>query len=1202
MSEFSPLSVTGLTLSGTHLIEASAGTGKTYNITRLYLRILLEKKLSVQQILVMTYTNAATEEIRGRIADTLREAQSFWQACHSCEDAGGDISSVDGDPDFHVLYQRTPGESGLALIKAALLELDDAAVFTIHGFCNRVLSQLAFSSGSSMTLTLDNDTHALYLTAASDYLRSISQQKEKFTLLASRGWQIPDALLHKFMGAIAHNGQLVIPQAGEIETKFAEKKAQILSEFETAFEEVRNHLSANKAFLFDALVNIKKGKDKASREAEWESIEAWLNTAQPVEPEKAVFDFCSRRRTTRNLEARDIMEPLNQLCDKAKSWEAQLEQEKATALNEAALYAVVEEAISFIRQHVEKSKTHLGTINFDDMISLLANRITSPDCELSRRLRALFPVGLIDEFQDTDMQQYHIISNMYPSSQEDTLLMMIGDPKQAIYGFRGGDIFTYLEAGRRATYRWNLGTNWRSTSDMVDAYNRLFYGAPLNQEKSDVFGFGIDYHPVASTPYAKAAKFPLSDSNSDKKALHYAVLKENDDGKSIAKGLAAFHMSIWICGEIQRLLSQAKLGDTPVKPGDIAILVRGGGEASLLQNQLAKAGLSAVYMSNKSSLYESAEAHDLLRVLTGIWQQETMGALTPALGSPLFGLSQETLTSLLYDEDDQAWESTMETVRTLKEMWSKRGVMSVILSLLENHYVQVGDTAERALTNYLHLAESLEKAASRQPHPNQLLLWFARQLVDQSNNDESVQRLESDANLIQIITQHKSKGLEYPIVFVPFATHYKDPAKYGNTLSDVHRYYSDKYAQQVVQVGSTDDALTRVREQGEAEAMRLLYVAITRASHRCYVGMMPTDDASQSAIAQALTGREGGDHIRALEQIIEQTPQHTSVEWVDASWDVSPKHNDIETTTPNLNISVFEGEIYDDWRLYSFTALTRQSKVVKRTHREAEVDEAVISEEQNTAELPFRFSFAKGAASGNLLHDVLEVIDFSEPDWEGEAQTAMKKHGLAEDNQPAFIAWLEEVLQTPLETGDQSAYALQDLAQAHTLREAEFYFPMNTARSFALTKVLQHHRQSLKRDTTSTLPAPTLSSHTLSGMMHGFIDLIFYRDGKYYVADYKSTHLGDNAESYHPEALQFSNQHHLYDLQYLIYSLALHRYLQRHVPDYDFDCHFGGVYYFYLRGMSPDFPTHSGVYFCQLPQLLVEQLDAVFTDDVEVME
>lgn len=1190
MTHSAHLDVASLPLTGRHLIEASAGTGKTFNITRLYLRLMLEKSFNVQQILVMTFTKAATEEIRGRLAATLEEAIAYWQA----RMAGSEPQQR--DPVYAALYDADEPAAALTKLKAAQLEMDEASVYTIHGFCQHVLNLLSFESGAAMQLTLDTDTAELYQQAAEDWIRAMSADEEAYTLLAEQGWHVPTQLLDTFGKAIRGNLTPQVLDEHAIEQDAGKQQLALASAMAPRFTEVRQTMLENEAFILDTLVY--GHKDEVKRTEEWAILLNYLANADIAAPPSEAKQFINGNRYRGKDEIKALFMPLKALFDEVAKAHSGHIKSVEQAREQTAVLKRVAGAFAFIRDHVEAQKRQRNLIDFDDLIRRLADEATNPDSVVAETLRQRFPAALIDEFQDTDAAQYAIVDAVYPKDDEKQVLMMIGDPKQAIYGFRGGDIFTYLKAGREADYRWVMDTNWRSVADMVTAYNRLFHGAPLAEPHADVFGYGIDYQQVRSTSAAKATKTPLSDPDPGRAALTYLQLDAEDQA---TKAQLQQPLSCWVGQEIHRLLREARLGERAVAPSDIAILVRSANEAVIMQRALQNVGLGAVFLSNKRSLFASGQAQDVYRLLDGIWHADSTSTLSACLASPLLGFSHQQIVDLLHQDDDVLWDELMELIALLKQMWQQRGCMTVILYLMQHRYLPGSSEPERELTNYLHLAEVLGREAATHARADQLLLWLHRQLADPERGDELVQRLESDDTLIQIVTQHGSKGLEYPIVFVPFGNDYRDPAKAGNQTAQQFQYYDEHEGGLVLQLGRSFDAIERVQAEGEAEAMRLLYVAVTRAAQRCYIGVAPFKQHQKSPLARALgyTGSDENALSGAIDRVIAEGEGHTAaIRFRECDALIRGRITPHDEVTPQ--VVDFTGSVEDAWRLYSFSMLARQQSVVKQTVRDAEATDAPLvaarlADEKEQA--AFRFTFEKGARAGNLLHDILELADFTEPDWSAASAGPAARFGLPDDASAPLFDWLEDVLAAPLDASGR--LTLAQLPLSATLREAEFYFPVDNLHMAGLNALLSEHRKSLA-SLCEPIAVTDVGRRELDGMMHGFIDLIFEAEGRFYVADYKSTWLGYSHADYHPGALCQNNQQHLYDLQYLIYALALHRYLAQTLHDYDPSRHFGGVYYLYLRGMTAASKQQEGVFYTAISPAMLDALDRLFDNTEQV--
>jgi len=1272
-----------LELNSRHLIEASAGTGKTFNITRLYARLILEKKLSVQEILVMTYTRAATEEIKGRVAAFLLEIHNEWHA--------------EKPSDFtQTLISRVGVEEGDALLTSALLSLDEASIFTIHGFCQRVLKQFAVSLNADLELELVTDSTELMMQGVQDYLRVAIKNEESFTLLSSKNWHIPDNFFNEFRSAIASDLLLTQVTMAQVHLDERANLASQLYAQADFIQQLFNELQQNQTLLFDASVFGHKEENK--RTQEWHALIAWFeriltyirlneskdkaaSTAQLdasnlgsvdyenvdllqllITPQE-MGDFINGNRFRSSPEAKVILEPLKLLRGDIKKWIEQSTKQLEKNSQLTAVLGLVKQGIYAIRERVEVAKKKAHVVLFDDLISVFSNALQSQGTNLLDSIRKQFPVALVDEFQDTDRHQYQILDLLYPKADKNSLLLMIGDPKQAIYGFRGGDIFVYLTAKKDADYVWLMDTNWRSSAPMVTGYNRLFWGHSLQQEQArPVFGFDIDYEVIRSTPLSKAAESPLHDPLGSRTAMTYMLSSDGIDTKGDNDNTKRKKVELeqqvldWSSLEIMRLLGDAKIGENKVVPADIAVLVKDRIEATLVKNSLDAVGLTSVYLSDKTALFSTSQATELYRVLDAILHSTDRSTLVAGANSSLLSRviaknaspseHRKVLAELQGDLMHPEWEKLVVACFEFKEKWAQLGIFSLLLSLIKLNYAPQS-AAERSLTNMMHLAEAMAKNAVLNKLPEQQLAWLSHQIFDHVADEEVQLRLESDANLIKIVTQHGSKGLEYPIVFVPFGNKYKDPRKRKTSTIQHFKYQDMQRAQSIYQLGATHASLDEYAKQDHAEKIRLMYVAVTRAEHRCYLGLVNDISNSESALNSAL-----GLPKESLNSCKSSDPAHSkAIDWMNihvfetnlegsvdgtlhsnnsaVNVDITPVMSSAYQGVTEVAIpSVVEAKLAkrSAWIISSFSNLSRFHKSDNNSYYDvaspnqislhaietpsehnvvsidmradglAGLSSEYASEQTSVNPFAIRYQLEKGADTGNLLHDILEQVDFYSPDWDSAAIVALSKYKALDEKQVlAIFDWLNSCLNTPL----INDFCLADLQAQQTLREAEFYFPMPNLKVRQVAKVLQQYRQHLQKiKGWSALSISMADIPELSGMMHGFIDLIFEHDGKYYVGDYKSTHLGNSSSDYKIEKLHENNQQHLYDLQYLLYSLALHKYLKQQLGDYSFDTHFGGVFYLYLRGMSPEGQIDgesSGVFFDKVDPQYIELLEELFS-------
>jgi exodeoxyribonuclease V beta subunit len=1182
-------------LEGKHLIEASAGTGKTFNITRLYLRLLLEKQLPVEQILVMTFTKDATEELRGRIDSFIRQALNDWDEL------------IVTDKFFTAISQHVDEKSAKIRLRQALLYLDEAAIFTIHGFCKRVLSQHAFASGVAFNAQMETSCQDLVLQACQDWYRVLAKDTPEQFKQVMQFWQNALSFLNQFSKAIGKHNELDVVNADEIEQQFIELVSQAI-----------HNLENNIPLLTQYLIDVKKGSDKEKRQQELDTLLQWLKRLVDdisVANEKMPDGFIDGKRYARSsgkVELLAVFEPVKSVKAELKSL--------AKKINKAKALVIVRQGIYQIRVSIEEQKANANILSFDDLISTLANCLQAGNSNAQTLAQTLFeqyPVALVDEFQDTDPLQFSILEAIY-YHQSKAALYMIGDPKQAIYGFRGGDVFAYLSARKDCDQQWLMDTNWRSTPAMIAGYNRLFYGEAINEKSlnsegnSDVFGYNIPYIPVKASPPAleKYKSSSNADANSDN-ALQFVHFVDEEAKRSVAQSFRPV-MATWCANEIITLLSAPATHNTEqLTSKDIAILVRDGAEARDIKQALENANLPSVFMSNRANLMKSEQTQQLIQLLKGILFVENERYFSAAIACDLLDFHPDKYRKI--QEDELAWQTLKFDFEQLRNEWLYKGFISMALKLMHDHFCISNDNQDRILTNLLHLFEILQTASQRHRQPQELLYWFEQQSRVDDPEVEAELRLESDDNLIRIITQHGSKGLEYPVVFVPFATRHKDPLKFG-VSSVTFIEYHDVNQQLKLSLDGSEHAKEAMANEAYAEAIRLLYVAVTRAERRCYILTTAFDKAEHSPLGRALKWQAQQNIEQSLHQLVIDEPDSISL----VTLSTQENANELIAEYAQLSevshisgeVANFNGKIERDWWLSSFSALSRNLRHggVSSPDRDNSPEKINSTESQSSAMQAsslLRFNLAKGAHTGNLLHDILEHTDFNEPDWQQAMHWPLQKYGeltagyQAEDLQ----IWLEQTLNSPLidnssVVDNPKPFSLADLHKSKTLRESEFYYPMCSASTVKLTNILSKHRnmpcQSAQQPTQQSivrLPA----YQQLKGMMHGFIDLIFEHDNKYYICDYKSSHLGNDFSDYNHQAMKDNIEKNHYDLQYLIYSLALHRYLSHHLDNYDVNTHFGGTYYLYLRGMTDEAQHKScGVYFRKINVEELDELDQLF--------
>jgi exodeoxyribonuclease V beta subunit len=639
--------------------------------------------------------------------------------------------------------------------------------------------------------------------------------------------------------------------------------------------------------------------------------------------------------------------------------------------------------------------------------------------------------------------------------------------------------------------------------------------------------------------------------------------------------------------------------------------VRTNQQANQMVEVLRQWGIAAV-SSARGSVFDSREASELERVLYAIHAPHQEGLLRGALSSSLFGLDAHALERLSSDEQQLAEQ--LARFAQLRRRWLEGGFYAMFSHLLEGEGVALRLLAlqdgERRLTNLRHLGELLHNHhRQQQPPPQGLLQWFSRQLQQEQGMDESELRLESDAQLVQVLTIHKSKGLEYPVIFCPYTWDgiLRDP---GN---EPLRFHDPKEAYRpILDFGSAGYGQGKLQYWQEelAESQRLFYVAVTRAKYRCYLGWgnisgngasplglllhgeLPTlEEKWPNTLGKRLAKLGDAGLMARLESLHQAAPQAIGIHQLPTT---APQPRPLpEGAPPTLaEARAIHRRIDAIRRLTSFTALTRDlghgdPELPDRDPLPTTSPEPEPLEPANPG-LRTIMTFPRGAQAGSCLHHLFERIDFTSDRDKipAQAERSLRQFGFEPEWSGVIANMAEEVLDTPL---DGQECRLRRVGNHQRLVEMEFYFPWQGLDGKGLSKTLQDHWPAMPAAYASTLAR--IDARSIQGFMHGFIDLIFELDGHYYLADYKSNHLGEHARDYQADALVTAMADHHYFLQYLIYTLALHRYLNQRLKGYSYRDHFGGVYYLFLRGIRTELGPASGVHFDKPPESLIIALD-----------
>ena len=1213
-----PLDPLTLPLWGSRLIEASAGTGKTWTIAALYLRLVLGhgdreqdhgfgRPLIPSEILVMTFTRAATRELSDRIRARLLEAAR----CFRGEAQASDLLMTQLLDSYPEGAARASAAWRLA---TAAESMDEAAVHTIDAWCQRMLREHAFDSGCLFDEELTGNELGMVGEAAQDYWRqqvyplsgealdtSLEVWKDIATLIAdARALKDQVLLVEAGKGsladciaqALAEQQAVLVP----LKAGWAERARAMLQWLDGQTGQKTSPFNGNKL-------------RKASYAGWLTALATWAESPELVQPD---INETGRKR----LVPQGMQDALKAGCtvelpDGFAAFETLLRDlaEVPAIATRLRLHAAVQ-----IQLGLAALKKATGSFGFADMLTRLDHAL-DPEAKpaaaerLRNRILTQYPVALIDEFQDTAPVQARIFERLYRIADNDrqAALLLIGDPKQSIYGFRGADIHSYLKARKATAGRhYVLDTNHRSTASVVAAVNHLLHACELREAGEGTFRYRslpeshgeATENPLPFLPVqARGREERFREGAMAVPAMTLSIDTELRNKNGSMRAFAAR------CAErITCLLNDPDAGFkqdgkplTRLRPADIAILVRTGKEAAAVQRELQRRGVASVYLSDQQSVFASAEAQDLLHWLRAVAAPLDARLVRAALATRSVGLSLHELMRLA--DDDEVFDARSEQLRQLRNTWQLQGVLAMLrrtLHLLElpGRWLSAGEgDGERRLTNCLHLAELLQTASAQLEGEQALVRWLAEQVQGETQrNDDHVVRLESDSDLVKVVTVHASKGLEYPLVFLPFASGFRAVEK--RYLRMLH--LANDAGERTLHLVLESEHIEVADKERHREDLRLLYVGLTRARHAVWVGLAAlkvgrgqTCQSHKSALGYLLHGETIHEndmkaHIEALiagcaDIVLQDALSVTSLAY---------EHLRRQEALPALRATApYVGAFERNWSIGSFSALVRDlgasatattsvaairddervnlalfEREASQAHDDQPAMAMAMAQRTSVSDTPWH-RFPRGALPGNFLHDQMEWLAAEGFDLEDNDERAQQlqrrcdRFGWTEWGADV-LAWLRTVVATEIPRVGTSLDRLETL-----LPEMEFWFPVDQLVAADLDALC-------REELLDGQSCPSLPERELKGMLMGFADLVFEHDGRYWVLDYKSNFLGEHDEHYTPQALRGAMAEHRYDVQGAVYLFALHRLLRTRLGDaYDPLQHLGGAVFFFLRGV-----------------------------------
>ncbi|MDO7219500.1 UvrD-helicase domain-containing protein [Acinetobacter nosocomialis] len=1205
--------------SGLHLIEASAGTGKTYTLSSLMVRIFLEKYLP-GQVIATTFTRAAAAELKSRIRARLVETHRYLDAKRSLTEKEI-LLQAEQESDLllqHVLkHFATRIAYACERLKLVIDQLDELFVGTLDSFSQKLLREFAFESGKIERAQITDDAKTYSRQLIHDVLREWIQSQPQTVIDAlylagelksvdSFVKLVEDSL--NFSSAhfkLPEKPTIQFEQLAQLKQLAAEIDISLLEPYYSLDGEHYKHVSGtifrngafNKLFseCLPQLLQVLKQSDSilvfdGSLAVHRELVFKFLGQLA----DQKVFKKCPAEISD-GFYQHPCIQQIQQLFGVLKNYAEQFDQLHIYL----KAYLCVE-----VKKRLPQVLQNKGETTFSQQIRTLSEALKGEQGQrFAVFVQARYPLILVDEFQDTNQDQDDMLASIWrhPERYQKGCMIMVGDRKQAIYGFRGGDMLTFLNAYKDIQAKhgreYKLIHNHRSVADLVEVVDALF------QRQID-FGEQVQYDPIRAGTRPHPVLIDQNQPNPH--PLRWLMLKDKEtEAQQVA----------W---KIRDLLNQSHAGQLYfqkdaqtqiLNEDDIAVLSRNHDGLDKVQFELERLGIR-VNRPSKRSVFDCTIAQDVGALLTAILHPYDEAKVKRALISRLFAMDLKQLLQL--EQTAEGLSQFMTGFDAIRELWSAQGFLVAWQQCLNQFgiwknlvAVQSKDN-ERVVVNLRHLTEILSQHSEKYQGAQNLYHWYLKQLQSPLDREwELERRLSSEAG-VQLMTIHQSKGLEFKIVFLlgadkPFRENNK--TLNFSTQDITVPESAQTLTQRVVAIADktylNETELKQHEERALAEQNRLWYVALTRASHRVYALLQDTDGKSVSGLAFWKNRAEPFQHRCCTDEIILEQPP-------------AARH-----LNQHINIIEIQAQHFPDQRFYSrgktsFSYLAQHLRhkvgtdlLASQSHEavlaEDELDQVISVEAATVQPISWiKSNFPRGTLAGNFLHEIFEHIDFQCSDeWVSEIRRRFKndysslwqdllikyQESFPEEQEAeyslyhAVAEWLQEILSTPLYQG----FRLNQLQPEHYLSECPFYLALSD-RVLAMKRIQQLFAE-------YGMEMPELLEARSARYLNGSIDLVYFDGQRYHIADYKSNYLGENLVDYSVESIAQSMSLASYWLQAGLYLVALHRYLKVKMQNYDIEQHLGGATYLYLRGMNGE--VEQGYYYWQPSTEFVLRLDAI---------
>ncbi|CAL4323185.1 exodeoxyribonuclease V subunit beta [Buchnera aphidicola] len=1120
------------------LIEASAGTGKTLTICLLYLRILIginTKRYPINNILVVTFTKLAQKELFKRIKNYIYDLK---KSCLKKEIHKHSVLKIifNEIKDFKKTYIK---------LQIAENNFNQSCIYTIDAFFFKILNFNTFDSKIECQKHVIKNQQEIYLKSAIQYWRKYYYSLPTgITYIIYTHWYTPENLIFKIIPWVKKY------QEKKVTIKFEnfEKIHQYYKKFDILLNTIKKNWKKQKKYILNfinkntdnkKIYNTKNISNWIKKISKWASINNDIKKYNiPNElkyfKNKKIIKYIKDKKKHQNIFLKKIELLFNNL----------------SKINQL----IINHAIS----KIFKIFNHIKKINrisdFEDLLNKTNAYIKKND--LKKTLQKKYPIAFIDEFQDTNQKQFNIFKTIYEEKRN--ALILIGDPKQSIYEFRGANILNYLKIQSKIYQHYILNTNWRSSFEINEGINILF-----NRFKYPFILKKIQFIPTHSPKKNKNIKFIINKIQypAFKIICHKKKQSLQEYREWIAK-ICAKNILYWL-KEAKKNNACIKINHNikTLKKKHIAILVRNKIESQIIINELNNLNISNIYLSEKKNIFQSKEANEILWILKAILNVKNINYLKRACFSNII---KKTFNEIFYlDKDYKKFSYIIKEFQNYYKILNTFGILNLI-QLLASEYIKKQEKTDNIkVNNMIHIGKLLHEKFECYYYYSELIIWFENKISHiKSINPKNTINILNDQKNIHILSIHKSKGLEYPIIWIPFGI---------NAIKH-----------------NQNNTLTL------SEEIRLLYVACTRAMIHCSIGISylnkkdtinkKIENIPLKYIIQCGEKKNFFQFKEELKNISQKNiiEIETNTEIDESYIDINEDKKKIIQKSPNITTKYIKQKLY-------YGENTSFSKIKKKYKNKQSLSSDIkyytksyLNKYKNSSNNIHKFP--RGKKTGIFLHKILKNTEFQKQINVIWLLKTLKKEKISKKWFKILNNWYEDIVHKTL---NNESLKLSKINPNKCIKEVKFYIPIKTGiSSKKIQTILKNYNNNINLN-------HSINFKNIKGMLHGTIDLIFYWKKKYYLMDYKSNWLGEDNSFYTIKNIKHEILKNNYDLQYQLYSLALHRYLKIKIKKYSFIKHFGGIFYIFLRGMEKK-SKNSGVFFHQPNISFITELDNLF--------